>query len=246
MWTSWKIMSSTARSEALFRHEDLPLPVEIRPVRGARRLRLRLDEKRGVLKLTGPLRMNRKSALQWAAEQREWVETQVGAMLPAEPFVPGAIIPLEGQDVQLEWVQGATRTVKLDGNRLSSGGPIEGFARRIESYLKRRALVALSSETAEAAERAGVTLRAVSVGDADTRWGSCSSTGRIRYSWRLILAPPEVRKYVVAHEVAHLVHMDHGAKFKALERQLFEGDADEARLLLRRVGSRLKRIGRLR
>ena len=70
MWMSWKTMSSTAPSEALFRHDDLPLPIEIRGVRGARRMRLRLDEKRGVLKLTGPLRMNRKAALQWAAEQR--------------------------------------------------------------------------------------------------------------------------------------------------------------------------------
>ena len=236
-------MSSTGRSEALFRHDDLPLPVEIRGIRGARRLRLRLDEKRGVLKLTGPLRMNRKTALEWAAEQRDWVERQVGAMLPAEPFEPGAVIPLEGKDVRLEWLEKATRTPKLEDDRLICGGPPEGFARRIELFLKRRALDTLSRETAEAARRGGVTLKSVSVGDAGTRWGSCSSAGRIRYSWRLILAPPEVRRYVVAHEVAHLVHMDHGPKFKALERSLFDGDADAARLLLRRVGSRLKRIG---
>ena len=239
-------MSSTDRSEALFRHEDLPLPVEIRGIRGARRMRLRLDEKRGVLKLTGPLRMNRKAALDWAAEQRAWVETQVEAMLPPEPFVPDAIIPLEGRDVRLEWNAAAPRTPKLEGDCLTCGGPQDGFARRIESFLKRRALDTLSGETAEFARRAGVTLRAVAVGDADTRWGSCSSSGRIRYSWRLILAPPEVRRYVVAHEVAHLVHMDHGAKFKALERELFDGDADAARLLLRRIGSGLKRIGRTR
>jgi predicted metal-dependent hydrolase len=239
-------MSSTGRSEALFQHEDLPLPVEIRGVRGAKRLRLRLDEKRGVLKLTGPLRMNRAAALDWAAEQRGWVETQVGAMLPPEPFVPGATIPVEGAEVLLHWSERAPRTPKLELGRLACGGPQEGFARRVENYLKRRALDVLSSETAEAAERASVTLRSVSVGDAGTRWGSCSSSGRIRYSWRLILAPPEVRRYVVAHEVAHLVHMDHGPKFKALERRLFEGDADAARLLLRRVGGRLKRIGRTR
>ena len=239
-------MSSTDRSEALFRHEDLPLPVEIRGVRGARRMRLRLDEKRGLLKLTGPLRMNRKAALEWAAEQREWVDTQVGAMLPPEPFVPGAIIPLEGRDALLDWNAAASRIPTFDGDRIMCGGPQDGFARRIESFLKRRALDALSGETSEIARRAGVTLRAVAVGDADTRWGSCSSSGRIRYSWRLILAPPEVRRYVVAHEVAHLVHMDHGPKFKALERELFEGDAKSARLLLRRIGSRLKRIGRTR
>ena len=239
-------MSSTGRSEALFQHEDLPLPVEIRGVRGAKRLRLRLDEKRGVLKLTGPLQMNRKAALDWAAEQRGWVETQVGAMLPPEPFVSGATIPLEGVEVLLHWSERAPRTPRLESNRLECGGPQEGFARRAEAYLKRRALDVLSRETADAAGRAGVSLRSVSVGDAGTRWGSCSAAGRIRYSWRLILAPPEVRRYVVAHEVAHLVHMDHGPKFKALERRLFEGDAVAARLLLRRIGARLKRIGRTR
>jgi predicted metal-dependent hydrolase len=237
-------MSSTKRFEALFHHDDLPLPVEMRGIRNARRLRLRLDEKRGVLKLTGPLRMNRKAALAWAAEQREWVEAQIGAMEPAEPFAPGVVIPLEGTDIELVWSQGEARTPRLEDDRLICGGPRQGFARRIELFLKRRALDVLSRETAEIAERVGVTVRTVAVGDADTRWGSCTSSGRIRYSWRLILAPPQARKYVVAHEVAHLRHMDHGAKFKALERELFVGDADAARLLLRRVGSRLKRIGR--
>ena len=209
-------------------------------------MRLRLDENRGVLKLTGPFRMNRKAALDWAVEQREWVETQLEAMLPAEPFVPGAIVPFEGEDVRLEWNGTACRTAELIGGRLVCGGPQEGFPRRIETFFKRRAVEVLSRETQEIAEKAGVTLRAVSVGDADTRWGSCSSSGRIRYSWRLILAPPDVRRYVVAHEVAHLVHMDHGPAFKGLERKLFEGDADAARLLLRRIGSRLKRVGRTR
>ena len=239
-------MSSTARSKALLHHDGLPIPVEIRGIRGAKRLRLRLDEKRSVLKLTGPLRMNRKAALDWAAEQREWVETQLGAMLPAEPFVPGTTVPFEGVDVRLEWSPDASRTPKLVDGVLISGGPLEGFARRIESFFKRRAVETLSRETADMARKAAVTLRAVSAGDADTRWGSCSSSGRIRYSWRLILAPPEVRRYVVAHEVAHLVHMDHGRAFKALEKKLFEGDADAARLLLRRIGGRLKRIGRTR
>jgi predicted metal-dependent hydrolase len=237
-------MSSTKRSEALFRHDDLPLPVEIRGVRGARRLRLRVDERRGLLKLTGPLRMNRKAALDWAAGQREWVEAQIGSIPPAEPFSPGSRIPLEGEDVELFWDETAGRTARLDGQRLICGGPAEGFARRIELFLRRRALETLSRETAEIADRAGVTVRSVSVGDADTRWGSCSSAGRIRYSWRLILAPPAVRRYVVAHEVAHMRHLNHGAEFKALERELFGGDADAARLLLRRVGGRLKRIGR--
>ncbi len=240
---SWRIMSSIRRSKALVRRDDLPLPVEIHAIRGARRLRLRLDEKRGLLKLTGPMRMNRKAALDWAAQQREWVESQIGAMLPAEPLVAGARIPLEGEDVELVWVERAARTASLEDGQLICGGSREGFARRIELFLKRQALQTLSLETSEIAEKAGVTVRSVTVGDADTRWGSCSSAGRIRYSWRLILAPPVARRYVVAHEVAHMRHMNHGDEFRALERQLFGGDTGAAKLLLRRVGGRLKRIG---
>jgi len=237
-------MSSSGRSKALVRHEGLPLPVEVQAVRGARRLRLRLDDKRGVLKLTGPLRMNRKLALQWAAGQRAWVERQVAAMPPAEPFEPGARIPVEGADVTLAWQSDAPRAPRLAGGTLTCGGPPEGFERRIERFLKRLALATLAQETAETARRAGLKPPPVAVGDAGTRWGSCSAGGRIRYSWRLILAPPAARRYVVAHEVAHLRHMDHGREFKALERKLFGGEPRQARLLLRSVGPRLRRVGR--
>src|SRR4029453_4090009 len=98
----------------------------------------------------------------------------------------------------------ASRTPRLEDQQLICGGPAEGFARRIELFLNHKARDTLSRETAEIAERAGVTAGSVSVGDADTRWGSCSSSGRIRYNWRLILAPTEARGYLVAHEGPHL------------------------------------------
>ena len=104
----------------------------------------------------------------------------------------------------------------------------------------------MSGEIADYAAAAGATARSVSVGDAGTRWGSCSSQGRIRLSWRLILAPPAVRRYVVAHEVAHLIHLDHSARFKALEARLYGPSVAEAKAQLRRLGPRLKRIGRRR
>jgi predicted metal-dependent hydrolase len=237
-------MSSIARSEALHYHQDLPLPVEIRCIRSARRLRLRVDQGRRVLKLSGPLKMDRSRALAWAAEQREWVVAQVDALLPDEPFVSGAAIPLEGAETLLQWIEAAPRAPRLDSGQLVCGGPRSGFARRVELFLKRRALETLSRETREMADAVGVPVRSVTTGDADTRWGSCSSEGRIRYSWRLILAPPEARRYIVAHEVAHLVHLDHKEQFKRLERRLLGGDTAAARALLRRIGPRLKRVGR--
>jgi predicted metal-dependent hydrolase len=206
-------------------------------------MRLRFDEKRQLLKLTHPRGLSRKTALGWAATQREWVGAQIERAQSAEPFANGAVVPIDGQDVRLCWSQAAPRTPRLAHGCLVAGGPEAGFAARIERFLRRLALETLSLETAEIAAAAAKRPVAVSVGDAATRWGSCSSAGRIRYSWRLILVPASARRFVVAHEVAHLEHLNHGPDFKALERKLFGGDVAAAKALLRRLGPRLKRIG---
>jgi predicted metal-dependent hydrolase len=236
-------MWSNGRSERSLLAE-LPAPIEIRPIRGARRLRLRYDEARGVLKLTCPPRTSRRSALAWAVDQREWIEAQLSRALPAEPFVPGAVIPIDGRETRLVWLESAGRTPRLDVGELRCGGPLAAFERRVAAYLKRVALETMSREAAEFAAAAGVAPRAISVGDAGTRWGSCSSTGRIRLSWRLILAPPEARRHVVAHEIAHLVHLNHGPEFKALEARLFGPGLAAAKAALRHAGPRLRRFGR--
>jgi hypothetical protein len=207
-------------------------------------MRLRFDENRAILKLTCPARTSRRSALAWAASQRAWVEAQIARAGAGEPFVPGATIPLEGQDITLAWRHDAARTPALHGGELVCGGPPETFARRIETFLKRRALERLSRDTAAIAAVAGVVPASVGIGDAATRWGSCSSQRRIRYSWRLILAPPEARRFVVAHEVAHLLHLDHSSAFKAAERRLFGGEVAPARARSQRLGPRLRRVGR--
>jgi hypothetical protein len=180
----------------------------------------------------------------WALDQREWIGAQLARSLPAEPLVSGAVIPVEGREVRIIWVETQPRTPVLTGGELRCGGPEAGLGRRLESFLKVLALKTMSAEVAEFAALADVQPGPVTVGDAGTRWGSCSSNGRIRLSWRLILAPPAARRYVVAHEVAHLKHLDHGAQFKALEAKLFGPGLAEAKGILRRVGPRLRRIGR--
>jgi hypothetical protein len=110
-------------------------------------------------------------------------------------------------------------------------------------WLKVRARTVLQVETLDYARKANVSVARVGVGDPRSRWGSCSSSGAIRYSWRLILAPEWVRRATVAHEVAHRVHMNHGADFHALVERLFEADPKPARLWLRQHGAALHRIG---
>jgi predicted metal-dependent hydrolase len=238
-------MLSIGRSEAAL-EAALPAPIDIKPMRNARRLRLRFDDSSGSFKLTCPARMSRRTALAWALDQREWVEAQLARMVAAEPIAPGARMPIEGRDVIIVWDEAYPRSPRLVAGELRCGGPASAVQRRVESFLKTLALQTMSAEVAEFAQMVGMTASAVTIGDPATRWGSCSSQGRIRLSWRLILAPPEVRRYVVAHEVAHLKHLNHGPQFKALEARLFGPGLAEAKAALRRVGPRIRRVGRRR
>lgn len=240
------IIWSSVASRRLATHPDLSLPVLLCPIRSARRMRLRFDDRERLLKLTHPKGIAQSAALDWAATQKVWIDRQLQSTLPAEPLIPGTVIPVNGRDVELTWSPDSQRTARFDGDRLICGGPESGFERRIERFLKRLALESLSDETAEISKAAGLRACSVAIGDARSRWGSCSSSGRIRFNWRLILAAPDVRRYVVAHEVAHLRHLDHGPKFKAFERILFGGDVAGAKALLRSSGPRLHRIGRNR
>ncbi|KQM37444.1 hypothetical protein ASE59_14395 [Sphingomonas sp. Leaf10] len=151
------------------------------------------------------------------------------------------------EDPSLRWgdVRGE-RGGDMDRNAiLTCGGPIDQFPTRIERWLKREALRVLAEDTAHYAAKAGVTVAQVAIGDPKARWGSCSSSGTIRYSWRLLLAPTHVRRATVAHEVAHRVHMHHGPAFHALVAELFEGDPDAARHWLRAEGAALHWFGRV-
>jgi len=234
---------SNATSEPLAL-TGLPWPVELRTHPRARRLRLALDEPRGLLRLTVPRRVSRSAALDWARGQSAWVEAQLARIVPAEPLVAGATIPFNGGEMLLCWDSTAPRTPRLADAILTCGGPCDRFGDRVARWLRDEARRRLVDETRVLTAHNGIADAPVSVGDAGTRWGSCSTSGAIRYNWRLVLAPPEVRAYVVAHEVAHRVHMNHGPGFHALQATLYDGDVGVARLALRRIGPRLKRVGR--
>lgn len=210
----------------------------------ARRLKLSVDPSSGRVRLTLPRCAALAPALAWAEEQQGWIATQQARLPQARPLAPGATVPVGGDELTLVWAAGQPRTVRRDGKTLVSGGPREGFERRIATWLKREALALLSAETAEFSQIAGVTVSRVSVGDPRGRWGSCASSGVIRYSWRLILAPAQVRRATVAHEVAHRLHMDHSPAFHAAVERIFGEDPTPHRQWLRRNGAQLHWYGR--
>lgn len=210
----------------------------------ARTLKLSLDPVTGRARLTIPRRAALAPALAWAEGKREWLADQRARLPEPRPFVPGAVLPVAGEALTISWSPGPRRTLRREEDRLTAQGELETLPRRVEAWLRREALALLSRETAEYAALAGVRVTRVAVGDARGRWGSCASSGVIRYSWRLLLAPNFVRRATVAHEVAHRIHMHHGPAFHALVAELFGADPTPARDWLRRHGAQLHWFGR--
>lgn len=210
----------------------------------ARRMRLSIDPASGVVRLTLPPRGSKRDALAWAESKRDWIMAQRAGLPRPRPFVPGAAIPFGDGELRLAWHADGARTPVLDGDSILCGGPVEGFSGRIERWLKRESLRQLTERTRRVTTRAGVTVERVAIGDARARWGSCSASGTIRYNWRLICAPVAVMDAVVAHEVAHRRHMNHGRDFHALEAELLGVDPRPAMAWLRRHGAALHWLGK--
>lgn len=210
----------------------------------ARAMRLRVDRRTGEVVLTIPKRASRRKALAWADGHRDWIEARLAEVAPPLPLAAGTDLPLYGRPHRIDWSPARPRTPRIEDGRLIVGGPEEGLEARLMRWLKHHALDTLAAETAEFAARAGVKVSRIGTGDPLSRWGSCSATGGIRYSWRLILAPDWVRRATVAHEVAHRIHMNHGPDFHALVETLLGTDPKPARLWLRSHGPSLHRVGR--
>lgn len=210
----------------------------------ARRMRLSVDPRDGSVRLTLPVRAGLRPALAWVEEKRGWVEAELARLAPPATIGHGSELPFEGEPHRVEWRAGAGRAITRDAGSIVVGGPVDMLQPRILRWLRQQALAVLARESAEMAVKAGVTLGRIGIGDPKSRWASCSSRGDIRYSWRLILMPPDVRRAIVAHEVAHRLHMDHGADFRLAEARLF-GRAPRAETRwLRANATRLHAVGR--
>lgn len=127
----------------------------------------------------------------------------------------------------------------LGEGRLVIGGPEENLSPRLQRWLEREALQLLESDLQDYCAAAGVPAPAIRLSRAQRRWGSCSSSGTVRVNWRLVQAPHFVRRSVVAHEVAHLLHFDHGPAFHAALDRIYDGDLAAANAWLKREGRTL-------
>jgi predicted metal-dependent hydrolase len=219
------------------------VPVRVRKIARARGYRLTMDVARGELRLSMPPRAAIRQALAWVQGQEGWIRTQIAAAPSPRPLASGMSIPLEGRQVLIVHDPALPRGVREDGDRLLVGGAEESLAPRLMRWLRVRAKTVLEAETRALVAAHGLRVGPVSIGDPRSRWGSCASSGAIRYSWRLILCPPDVRRATVAHEVAHLIHMDHSPAFHAAHARLLGTAPAPARAWLRKNGAALHRVG---
>nr|WP_314255986.1 SprT family zinc-dependent metalloprotease [uncultured Devosia sp.] len=171
-----------------------------------------------------------------------WLAARIKRVPEATSFAHGSTITLRGEEyrvVATGRVRGRVEVAEMDGEKvLLVPGDAAHQARRLTDWLKDEALADLEIRSAYHAARLGVTIKAIRMREQKSRWGSCSSTGNINYNWRLILAPPFVLDYVAAHEVAHLVEMNHSAAFWATVKKTMP-DMERGRAWLKAHGREL-------
>jgi len=220
------------------------LPLIAKRYSTARGIKLKPCPLTASVKLSLPATGGIREALALIKSHQGWLEAQIARWPAPLPFAPGARIPFSGDDILLDWDQGRPLRPSLAEDRLLLGGPLAGVADRTHRFLKQRARAALTPNTQALAQQLDRPLTRITLGDPQTRWGSCNArTGTINYSWRLILMPEWVRHAIIVHEAAHLVHPNHGPKFWKLVSEL-NGHASESHRWLARHGRDLHAVGR--
>ncbi len=208
----------------------------------ARRVAVRIDGARRRALAIAPSKRQAGKAMAFAAERAGWIAQQLALLPEAKPFAPDAIVPIRGAPVVLRLVPGRA-PARLEAGVLALGAPdTAAFARRVKRFLVAQAQADIERAIAVHAETLGVAPTRVALKDTRSRWGSCSAAGVLAFSWRVILAPPSVLDYLVAHEVAHLREMNHSPRFWALVRKCV-GEPLRERAWLRRHGPELHAYG---
>ncbi|HVR90350.1 MAG TPA: SprT family zinc-dependent metalloprotease [Novosphingobium sp.] len=215
------------------------LPVVIRRLAQARRMTLRLAPDGGEVRVSIPRWGRTADAVAFAESRADWLAAQLTKIPESAEIVPGSILAYAGQPLTISHQPHAPRHPRIEGEAIVIGGPIEGLGKRLQRWLESKARAALAADLADYCSSAGQPVPRLALSRAQRRWGSCARDGTVRINWRLIMAPARVRRAVVAHEVAHLVHFDHSPQFHALLAQLFEDDIAAANRWLKHHGRSL-------
>ncbi len=221
------------------------LPLTIKQNERATRITLRIEPGGKALNMTVPPGLMRREVDNFIDRHRGWLKTRLAKLVIDTDLSDGSIIPFRGEDHRIVLtgsLRGLTEAVTLaDQKILKVSGLPEYTGRRIATFLKKQAKLDLEERARVHARSIGANIGSISFKDTRSRWGSCSSSGNLSFSWRIMMAPPLVIDYLAAHEVAHLKEMNHGPRFWALCQKLCPR-MEEAKSWLKQNGSRLHAI----
>lgn len=234
--------------------DGTPVRVDLVPRANARRYVLRVDPAARAVRMTVPPQGTLREARVFAERQANWIRTRLDRLPEKIVFGDGAIIPFKGQPHMIEHLPGARGTVWIgqgdpaplleeDGlPRIIVAGRLLHLPRRLRDWLTKQARAEMTRRSRRYARLLGVSFSRVSIRDQKSRWGACSASGTITFSWRLVMAPPFVMDYLAAHEVVHIREMNHSARFWKLLREVCP-DTDRAEAWLNGEGRNLHRYG---
>lgn len=194
-------------------YEGQPIDLTVERNSRARRIRLKVGRSSHSAVLVLPYSVSLKRGLDFAQRKADWIAEQLAALPEKQIFHDGMSLSFLGRECVVHHSPAARRGVWYDRNVIWVSGQPEHLARRVRDFIKREFAVYALYQSRKTAEKVNARVQKVTVRDTTSRWGSCNRTGHLSFSWRLALAPLFVTDYVIAHEVAHLVQMNHSDAF---------------------------------
>lgn len=195
--------------------------ITLRRLARSRRFSLRVSQLDGRVTLTMPARAREAEAMDFARAQEDWLRAALARRPQGQAVAHGARLPVEGRLLTLS--PGPGRSPRIEGELLLIPGDPALVQRRAAAFLKTLARDRLAAASDHYAALLGRKVTRLTLRDTRSRWGSCAHDGALMYSWRLVMAPPPVLAYVAAHEVAHMVEMNHSPDFWAVVTRLYPG-----------------------
>ncbi|MGV6800574.1 MAG: M48 family metallopeptidase [bacterium] len=223
--------------------EGREIPLKLRINRRAKRVILKVDNLHPAVLLTVPSKRQISTGLRFIEERYHWIAGQLLAGPQPHPFCPDQELEIMGKKYRLTHVEGRhAARFHPNAQEIIVGGERQFFNRRMIDFLRKFARSEFEKTLSYYCHKLGKDYHRLTIRDGKTSWGSCSSDAGITLSWRLILAPVYVCHYVIAHEVAHLVHLDHSAQFWAVVQSLYK-DYPQAQQWLKKNGGQLHAYG---
>ena len=221
--------------------EEHNFQLRIKKLKRVRRITLRVCQIDRELKVTTPLNLGTVSVERFIEQHLKWIKTQILNCPPQVLISDGVELPLFGKNVTVQRTSDCKTKYCLSDKRLTVPKTSSDFKNQIKMVLINLAKEFFSEQCYKYSKELGVTFSEISMRDPKSRWGSCSSEKKLMFSWRLIMAPKEVSCYVAAHEVAHLVHMNHSKNFWEVVRSIYP-DQRPQRNWLRQNGKKLHKF----